>query len=141
VSEKNFEFRISDFGFKNKELGGADTGSAEKKSEIRNLQSEIRLPQSDIHYEGVWSLNPKEEKRAFEKFISSVMERRRRYPDMHIYHYGAYEETALKHMAGRHGVGTDEVDELLRGDGIGRSLSCSAARAASFSRKLFNQET
>src|SRR5207253_11235802 len=37
-------------------------------------------------------------------------------PDMHIYHYGAYEETAIKRMAGRHGVCGDEVDELLRAD-------------------------
>src|SRR2546423_8347621 len=45
-----------------------------------------------------------------------VMERRRSYPDMHIYHYGAYEETAIKRMAGQHSTCVDEVDELLRGE-------------------------
>ena len=42
------------------------------------------------------------------------MERRRQYPGMHIYHYAPYETTAIKHLAGRHGICTDEVDELLR---------------------------
>ena len=41
---------------------------------------------------------------------------RQQYPDMHIYHYSAYEPTAIKHLAGRHGVCTDEVDELLRAE-------------------------
>lgn len=67
-------------------------------------------------YSAAWALNQAEEKRAFESFIAMVMDRRKRYPAMHIYHYGAYEKTALKHMAGRHGVGGDEVDELLRGE-------------------------
>ena len=35
---------------------------------------------------------------------------------MHIYHYGAYEKTALLHLAARYGVGEDEVDDLLRDD-------------------------
>ena len=61
-------------------------------------------------------MNPAEEKRAFEQFIKMVMERRRLYPDMHIYHYGAYEETAIKRMAGQHSTCVDEVDELLRGE-------------------------
>src|SRR5712664_725965 len=61
-------------------------------------------------------MKPAEEKRAFQKFIETVMERRRLYPDMHIYHYGAYEETAIKRMAGQHSTCVDEVDELLRGE-------------------------
>ena len=43
--------------------------------------------------------------------MAMVMERRRQYPDMHIYHYGSYEETALKRMAGRHGTCGDELDQ------------------------------
>ncbi len=65
-------------------------------------------------YEPTWALDRAEEKEAFENFIATVMERRRRYPDMHIYHYAAYEETAIKRMAGRHATCVDEVDELLR---------------------------
>jgi predicted RecB family nuclease len=67
-------------------------------------------------YEPAWAMNPDEEKRAFESFIATVMERLRQYPSMHIYHYGAYEETAIKRMAGQHSICTDEVDELLRGE-------------------------
>ena len=50
VSEKNFEFRIADFEFKDKELGRENFGLREKKFEVRNLKSEI-------HYEGLWSFN------------------------------------------------------------------------------------
>lgn len=67
-------------------------------------------------YVPTWALDRAEEKNAFESFIATVMERRRQYPDMHIYHYGAYEETAIKRMAGRHGSCVDEVDDLLRAD-------------------------
>ncbi|MGH9883284.1 MAG: TM0106 family RecB-like putative nuclease, partial [Pyrinomonadaceae bacterium] len=67
-------------------------------------------------YESIWSFDPKSEKRAFEDFMSKVKRIRERYPDMHIYHYSAYEPTAIKHLAGRHGVCTDEVDELLRAE-------------------------
>jgi len=67
-------------------------------------------------YEPTWAMKPAEEKRAFEKFIETVTERRRQYPDMHIYHYGAYEETAIKRMAGQHSTCVDDVDELLRGE-------------------------
>ena len=69
-----------------------------------------------LSYEAIWAFNPGEEKKAFERFIAGVMERRRKYPDMHIYHYSAYEPTAIKHLAGRHGVCTDQVDELLRAE-------------------------
>jgi uncharacterized protein len=35
---------------------------------------------------------------------------------MHVYHYAPYEPTAIKHLAGRHGVCADEVDEWLRAE-------------------------
>jgi len=65
-------------------------------------------------YESVWSFDPKSEKEAFIQFIERVKRIREAYPDMHIYHYAPYEPTAIKHLAGRHGVCADEVDELLR---------------------------
>lgn len=65
-------------------------------------------------YEAIWSFDRPEEKRAFERFISNVMDRRRQDPGMHIYHYAPYEPTAMKHLAGRHGTCIDELDELLR---------------------------
>jgi predicted RecB family nuclease len=65
-------------------------------------------------YQALWSLDRAAEKQAFQTFIETVMERWRRHPDMHIYHYASYEPTQLKRMAGQHGVCIDEVDELLR---------------------------
>ena len=65
-------------------------------------------------YETLWSFNHSEERKAFETFIGRVMERWRRNPEMHIYHYAPYEPTAIKRLVGRHGTCVDEVDELLR---------------------------
>lgn len=76
----------------------------------------LTMSKDELNYEPAWAMNPAEEKRAFEKFIKAMMARRELYPDMHIYHYGAYEETAIKRMAGQHSTCVDEVDELLRGD-------------------------
>ncbi|MBA2524217.1 MAG: TM0106 family RecB-like putative nuclease [Pyrinomonadaceae bacterium] len=79
----------------------------------------LTLPQdseSEPLYVPVWALDRGEERSAFERFMTSVIERRRQHPDMHIYHYGAYEETAIKRMAGRHSIFGDEVDELLRAE-------------------------
>ena len=35
---------------------------------------------------------------------------------MHVYHYAAYEITALKRLMGRYGTREDEIDDLLRRD-------------------------
>ena len=102
LTKGNFGFRISDFEIKSKRLCDENFGS--------------RFADGEINYEATWAMNPAEEKRAFEKFIKAVTVRRRQYPDMHIYHYGAYEETAIKRMAGQHSICVDEVDELLRGE-------------------------
>ncbi|MFN2459493.1 MAG: TM0106 family RecB-like putative nuclease [Candidatus Velthaea sp.] len=54
------------------------------------------------------------EKRAFEAFIDFIMDRRERFPDMHIYHYASYEKTALCKLAQRHATREAEVDRILR---------------------------
>ena len=38
----------------------------------------------------------------------------RRFPDLHIYHYAAYEPTTLKRLMTEHATREDELDELLR---------------------------
>jgi uncharacterized protein len=65
-------------------------------------------------YRGLWSFDRKEEKEAFSNFIALVMERWKKHPGMHVYHYAPYEPTQIKRMAGQHGVCIDEVDQLLR---------------------------
>ena len=62
----------------------------------------------------LWAHDRRNERKALVDFLALVAKRRRRYPNMHIYHYASYEKTALLRLAGRHGVGEDEVDELLR---------------------------
>ena len=55
-----------------------------------------------------------EERAALVACLDYVAQRRARHPEMHIYHYAAYERTALLRLAGRHGVGEAQVDDLLR---------------------------
>ncbi|MGQ0570252.1 MAG: TM0106 family RecB-like putative nuclease, partial [Armatimonadota bacterium] len=55
------------------------------------------------------------EKRAFEQMIDFMIARFDRDPTIHVYHYAAYEPTALKRLMGRHATREDEVDRLLRG--------------------------
>lgn len=71
-------------------------------------------PTGEPDYECFWASSRMEEKKAFETFMAKVIERRRKSPEMHIYHYAPYEPTAVKRLAGRHGTCVDEVDELLR---------------------------
>jgi uncharacterized protein len=66
-------------------------------------------------YQAIWALDRASEKKAFEEFMSWTMARWRASPDMHVYHYAPYEQTAIKRLAGRHSCYVDEVDLLLRG--------------------------
>jgi len=56
-----------------------------------------------------------DEKAAFCSFMHLVAERRRRWPEMHVYDYGGYESGALKRLMSRHAVREDDLDVLLRG--------------------------
>jgi predicted RecB family nuclease len=62
----------------------------------------------------LWAHNRVDERNALIDFLTLVAKRRKRYPNMHIYHYAPYEKTALLRLAGRYGVGEDDVDDLLR---------------------------
>jgi len=66
-------------------------------------------------YVRFWALNREEEKGQFEQVIDLFTERRRADPGMHVYHFGAYEPSHLKRLAGRHATREEELDELLRG--------------------------
>jgi predicted RecB family nuclease len=69
----------------------------------------------------IWSLDERgevtwaAEKRAFERTIDLIIDRWERDPSLHVYHYAAYERTALGRLAQRHGTREQEVDRLLRG--------------------------
>ncbi len=62
----------------------------------------------------LWAHNQQQERQALLDFLALVRKQRKRHPKMHIYHYAPYEKTALLKLAGRYGVGEDEVDDLLR---------------------------
>ncbi|UVJ40524.1 bifunctional RecB family nuclease/DEAD/DEAH box helicase [Arthrobacter sp. CJ23] len=61
-----------------------------------------------------WAHSRAEERQAFIEFLDYVEQRRRKYPDMRIYHYAAYEKTALRKLSVMHTVGEAAVDTLLR---------------------------
>jgi uncharacterized protein len=67
-------------------------------------------------YTAFWGRDLAEEKHAFEQFIDFVLERLKRFPEMHVYHYASYELEALTRLMGVHGTREDEVDQLLRGN-------------------------
>ncbi|TMK98896.1 MAG: TM0106 family RecB-like putative nuclease [Actinobacteria bacterium] len=73
-----------------------------------------RLQDGEVAFRAFWAHDRAEEKRAFEEFIDFVMAARAADPELHVYHYAAYERSALKHLMGRHGTREEEVDELLR---------------------------
>ena len=54
------------------------------------------------------------ERHAFERLVDFIMERQAAHPELHVYHYAAYEPTAFKRLMGRYGTREDEVDRLLR---------------------------
>ena len=62
----------------------------------------------------LWAHDRAAEKQALQDFLAMVRKRRKRYPNMHIYHYAAYEKSTLLRLAGRYGVGEDDIDDLLR---------------------------
>ena len=79
-------------------------------------------------YTQIWAFDRHGEKRAFERLIDFITERRARHPGLHVYHYNHYEPTSVDHLTELHGtrqeaVGTlmgrfatreDEVDDLFR---------------------------
>jgi uncharacterized protein len=62
----------------------------------------------------IWAHDRAGERTALVEFLAMVRKRRKRYPNMHVYHYAAYEKSTLLRLAGRYGVGEDQVDDLLR---------------------------
>ncbi|HEV8721691.1 MAG TPA: TM0106 family RecB-like putative nuclease [Candidatus Binatia bacterium] len=65
-------------------------------------------------YEPFWAHDRDGERRAFENFIDLVHARLTQHPDLHVYHFGAYEESAIKRLMGEYATRESEVDDLLR---------------------------
>ena len=65
-------------------------------------------------YYDLWAHNDVEELQALEKFMDTVMDIWKQDEKMHIYHFGAYEQSALKRLVGKYATREDELDRLLR---------------------------
>ncbi len=72
-------------------------------------------------FHAFWSLDadglvtPAAEKAAFERVVDFLAARLDADPSLHVYHYAAYERTALARLAQRHATREDEVDRILKG--------------------------
>src|SRR5579864_2177907 len=62
-----------------------------------------------------WAHDTQAEKKAFEDVMDFFIERFNRNPDLHIFHYAAYEPNGLKWLASTYATREAEVDRLLRG--------------------------
>jgi len=61
-----------------------------------------------------WAHSAAEEKTAFEGWVDWVEARRRSHPGLHVYHYAAYEKTAMRQLAQQHATQEAEIDDWLR---------------------------
>ncbi len=68
-----------------------------------------------INYHHAWATSLADERRALDTFWRWLKAQRQRFPDLHMYHFGHYERSALGRMTQRHGVYAEELDQLLRG--------------------------
>lgn len=67
-------------------------------------------------FSAIWAHDRAAERRAFETLMDFLVDRRTRYPGMHVYHYAHYEPAALKRLMSLHGTREAQVDDLLRGE-------------------------
>ena len=65
-------------------------------------------------YWPLWAESRAQEKATFEEWMEWITERLVAFPDLHVFHYNAYETVALKKLVARHATREHEVDELLR---------------------------
>src|SRR3954453_1245944 len=67
-------------------------------------------------FTALWAHDLEQERRMVEDLIDCIVEAWRADPGMHVYHYAAYEVSALKRLTGRYGVREAELDQLLRAE-------------------------
>ena len=67
-------------------------------------------------FKDFWAHDRAQEKKAFEAWIDWVYARYKRDPSMHIFHYAAYEVTAMRRLSTQHATREAEVDDLLRNE-------------------------
>ena len=68
---------------------------------------------NENRYVAFWAQTPTEERAAFEGCVDFIADRLERYPGMHVYHYAAYERSALSRLMGEFGSREREIDRFL----------------------------
>ncbi|MCB0324573.1 MAG: TM0106 family RecB-like putative nuclease, partial [Bdellovibrionales bacterium] len=84
---------------------------------LEYLHGVYYLEDGEERFLELWSHDKTKERESFEELIAFFAERRKVYPDCHIYHYSAYELSALRRLkegASVHGVAEARLDDLLR---------------------------
>ncbi|HEY8700740.1 MAG TPA: TM0106 family RecB-like putative nuclease [Arthrobacter sp.] len=84
-----------------------------------------------------WAHSRSEERQAFLDFLAYVEQRRAEHPDMHVYHYAAYEKSALRNLSVTHLAGEDIVDNWLR-DGLLVDLYATARHSLRISEPSYS---
>jgi predicted RecB family nuclease len=74
----------------------------------------LTLDGAEPGYVALWAHDRAAERRALEAFVDLVHDRLTRHPQLHVYHFGAYEPSAIKRLMGEYGTREAEVDDLLR---------------------------
>jgi len=67
-----------------------------------------------LQYKKFWARNRIEEKQAFAQVMEFILNRLKTYPNLSVYHYGAYEPSTVKRLANGYAVADQELDDLLR---------------------------
>lgn len=65
-------------------------------------------------FDGRWAFSRAQERAALEDFLTRAVARLEEAEGFHVYHFGQYEPSALKRLVAIHGVGTAELDHLLK---------------------------
>jgi uncharacterized protein len=73
----------------------------------------FKNPGGEMLYERRWALSREEEKKRFEWLVDQIVSRRETNPQMHVYHFGAYEPGVLKRLMGLYATRQDEIDDML----------------------------
>jgi predicted RecB family nuclease len=64
-------------------------------------------------FRAFWAHDRESEKTAFEGALDFIVERMRRFPKAYVYHYAAYEETALRRLARQYGTSKRQQDDAI----------------------------
>lgn len=69
---------------------------------------------SDWHFRAFWAHTREDEGRAAADLLTFLVDRIRRFPNAHIYHYAHYEIAALRRLTSQHRTGEAAMDQLQR---------------------------